>query len=252
MLIVTGSGTVADTDDFDDTGILWRVRSDDVVGLSDADLLTTWEDLTANNLDWTGSGSKPNYEASVDGHAAVRFNRAGNANTFLTGPDLSGLSLTEIDVFVIPKLGADPPASDSVSGLWKLNNGSGADQATGYPFASTGPDIYQSAFLPTGATRLIVNPTPSLASWRLYRICAKTGTNNYEHWLDGTSLSANTQSTLEFPSVTELGRSVSSGGNFYLSAWVREFFAFDTKRDATQVTEIKDYVNGYYTDMSVA
>lgn len=236
---------------FDQTGILWRTRSDDITGLSDADLLTTWEDLTVNNRDWVGTGSKPNYEASVDGHKAVRFNRAGNANTFLTGPDLSGLSLTEADVFIILKLALDPPVSTGLTGLWRFNDAAGTFSATLFPY--TDSICRQSAFLSGGSdTRLTVDPTPSLASWRLYRLVAKTGTNEYQHWIDGANNSQTTNNTLQFPSTTYLGQSVSSGGNFFLNGWVREFFAFDTKRDATQVTEIKDYVNGYYTDMSVA
>lgn len=240
-----GSGT------FDQTGILTRVRSDDIVGLSDADLLTTWEDLTANNRDWVGTGSKPNYEASVDGHAAVRFNRAGNANTYLTGPDLSALGLTEADVFILIKLALDPPVSTGLTGLWRLNDAAGTFSATLFPY--TDSIVRQSAFLGGGSDiRLSVNPTPSLASWGLYRVCAKTGTNNYEHWWNGVSLGATTNNTLQFPSTTYLGQSVSSGGNFFLNGWVREFFIAETKRDATQTTEIKDYVNGYYTDITVA
>ena len=119
-----------------------------------------------------------------------------------------------------------------------------------YTIRSRTRQFINRPFCPTDS-RLTVNPTPSLAAWRLLRVTAKTGSNNYKMDLDGTNIASGTRSTLEFPTARALGKSSSSGADFYLNGNVAEFLAFGTKRDATQTAEIRDYMNDYYA-LSIA
>lgn len=242
MIILSGSGTVTAGADFDFTNLLWRVRADEI-GLADnADLHTiVWQDMTANNRDWTFDDSR--YQTNeINGHAAVEF-RGQSVSDSAAGPDLSGIGLTEIDVFIVVIANSDP-ASGAPYGLWQFNNADYANAHTQYP--STGGTLHMTAFLPSGQARLSVDPTPSLASWHLLRVVAKTGTNNYEMFLDGSSIAAGTRTSLVFPSTTFLGLASDNGGTARFFGKVAEFFAFSAKCDATQAGTIRDYVNSFY------
>jgi hypothetical protein len=243
-LIWTAEGTVATpAADFDYTNLLWRVRAADLA-LSNNDPVSTWFDLySGSSRNWAASGSeRPLFKTNIiNGHAALYFQPSR-----MFGPDLSGLGLTEADIYILPKLDNDPPSSAPNSGLWRFNDGVSASAATHYRFPGDS-NIYQSAFINDG-NRLTANPASSLASPRLYRVVAKTGTNNYEMFLDNVSLNTMTQGTIVFPSSTELGRSASNGGSVqaFIVGHIAEFFAFSAKCGSTQNGTIVSYVNSYY------
>lgn len=241
---VGGSG-----DDFDYTNLLWRVRGDGIAGKSDGDSLNTyvWLDTSGNARNWTFSGGL--YQTNeINGHPAVEFRGQANADN-AAGPNLSGLGLSEIDLYAVVIAHADPASGGAAYGLWTLNDADYSNAHTQYP--DTGGTVHMTAHLPSGQARLSVNPTPSLASWHLLRVTAKTGSNNYTVDVDGTNIAAGTRTALVFPAAPFLGKASDNGGTAYYWGMVAEWFALGTKADATQFGTIRDYVNDYY-GLSVA
>lgn len=230
---------------FDETNGLWRIAAV-AESYADNDDVILATDLFGNGFDWTAiSTDAPTFKTNqINGHPAFRFSTTiPRPITRLLGPDLSGLGLTEIDLFVILWIDTDPPAGNQ--GLWVMNNRVGAHSAGTYTL--TDGTLLEAACL-SGATdiRLSVNPTPSLTIPRLYRVTAKTGTNNYELSLDGTSLVTGTRNTLEFPGVTKLGVSENDSAGISFTGYVADFFAFSQKCDATQFGTIRDSLNDFY------
>lgn len=240
FVFVTGGG-----DEFDFTNIIWRVRAADIVGLNDGDDITTWEDASGNNRDFTaGHADNPEFDTNqINGHPAVFFGGQSVAH-YLDGPDISGLSLTEIDLFILVKTAADPAGGGVPYGLWQLNNADYANAHTQYP--NTSGTVHMTACLPSGQARLSFDFTASLASFRLLRVTAKTGTNNYTMSIDGAEEQSGTRTSLVFPVVTLLGRASDNGGTAYFTGHVAEYFAFSTKVDATQLATIHGYLNDFY------
>lgn len=240
--------------DFDETGLLWRIRASDIVGLSDGDPVPTWADTSGNGRDWAQatSGNRPTFQTSeINGHPAVQFATA--SSQYLNGPDLSGLGLTEADVFIVLRSASDPHSATSKVGLWLLGDvNSSFLSLTEWP--ATDGLVKEGAFYPNGpANARIQFDFASLTSWRLYRVTAKTGqdggiTNNYLHYLDGVAGDSRNMSSLSFGATTYLGRASWNSGssNSYWDGMVTEFFAFSSRRDSTQYGTIRDYVNDYY------
>lgn len=224
--------------------MLWRVSAADIVGKSDGDGLNAvvWEDTSGNNRDWTFEDCL--YQTNeVNGHPAVQFRGQSN-NDRVVGPNLSGLGLTEIDVYLVVQAFADPATGGATYGLWQFNN---ADYATAHSqYPDTGGTIRMTAFLPSTETRMSVDPTPSLTAWRLLRVTAKTGSNNYTMDLDGANLGTETKTSLVFPATTYLGEGSTNGGTARFKGMVTEFFAFSTKCGSTQLGTIHSYLNTEY------
>lgn len=245
--------------DFNETDLLWRVRADDLV-LSDGDPVVTWTDLSGNGRDWAQATSarRPTLQTNeVNGHAAVQFATA--SSQYLDGPDLSGLGLTEADVFIVLKSASDPHSATSKVGLWLLGDINASFLSlTEWP--ATDGLIKEGAFYPNGPpnSRIQNDFASSLTSWRLYRVTAKTGldggvTNNYRHYLDGTLGDSRNMSSLSFGATTHLGRTVwnSGGSTSHWDGMVAEFFCFSQRLGSTQYGTVRDYVNDFY-GLSVA
>lgn len=231
--------------DFDTTNLVWRVRAADIVGKSDGDGLNgiTWSDSSGNGRNWTFTNCL--YQTNeINGHPAIEFRGQGNSD-FVAGPNVSGLGLSEIDVFCVVKAHADPASGGFAYGLWTFNDFNYVNSHTVYPDNGSG-NVRMTAFLPSGQAGLTVDPTPSLASWHLLRVTAKTGTNNYTMDINGTNVAAGTRTSLVFPVNTYLGKAEGFGGTAMFWGMATELFAFSTKADATQAGTIRDYVNSYY------
>ena len=232
--------------DFDYTNMLWRVRAADITGKSDNDSLDTvvWLDTSGNSRNWTFHACL--YRTNqVNGHPAIQFGGQIN-DDYVTGIDISALSLSEIDVYLVVQALNDPPGSNSNAGLWQMcPTGSSYYAVSLYP--TIAGNIEDGAFTPaTSDQRVIGNPTPSLTSWRLYRVVAKSGTNNHQSFVDGTTLATRTD-TPSFPTSSRLGKNQDGDGlTFWFQGMQAEFFAFSTKAIGSQYTSIKDYVNSYY------
>jgi hypothetical protein len=253
MIILSGEAIAEDTD-FSEANLLWRVRADELA-LSDGDPVVTWEDMTVNGNDWAQATSarRPTFQTNeVNGHAAVQFDTANSQ--YLDGPDLSGLGLTEADVFIVLKSVSDPHSATSKVGLWLLGDINASFLSlTEWP--ATDGLIKEGAFYPDGPpnARIQNDFAASLTSWRLYRVTAKTGqdggvSNNYKHYLDGTVGDSRNMSSLSFGATTHLGRAVWSSGasTSHWDGMVAEFFCFSQRVESTQYDTIKDYINDYY------
>jgi hypothetical protein len=198
--------------------------------------------MTANNRDWTFSGGI--YQTNeINGHAAVEF-RGSSFSDRALGPDLSGVGLSEMDLYVVVIAHADPASGGAAYGLWQFNNADYANAHTQYP--DTGGTVKMTACLPSGQAALSVNPTPSLAVWSLLRVTAKTGTNEYSMDLNGSNIAAGTRTSLVFPVTNYLGRASDNGGTAYYWGMVAEFFAFSSKCGSTQLGTIHSYLNSFY------
>lgn len=240
----------AGTPDFDDANLFSRIRAEGLTNsgapYSNDDPIPQCDDLSGNANHWGQAieSRRPIYKTNqLNGKAAIRFNSVNL--TSLGGPFFN--SLSECEFFIVVKVDADPAASSASSGAWRLNAADDATSASHYPF--TDNNVYEGAFIdiPT-SSRISVNPTPSLALWRLYNIQAKAGTNNYIIRLDGTAIVTTTK-TLEFSATQNgaIGESRSVGPvTVYMNGLVAEFFFLSAAAGTTQRESIRDYINSYY------
>lgn len=201
----------------DDIAGLWtRLKAHDIVGLSDNDAVTTWEDSSTNNKDGTGAGGPTWQTNELNGKAIVRFDGVDDRFTL---PDAS--ALTASTVFLVVKLVADPPTSGK-TGLWDFGSAAGSGQSTHFPW--TDGVIYDE--WGTTARKSTVNPTPALTSWRLYEVISAA--SNWRSFLDGTSLFTTATNTVGFSTTPRLGSSFDASTTYWLDADVAEFIVYDS------------------------
>lgn len=164
----------ADAGVFQDSGLTTPATADN-------DPVGGWQDQSGNNRHWTQatSGNRPTFlTADINGKPAIRGDDTDN---YLIGPNLSSLdSAGAGEVFIVVKADTDPcGASYERSGLWSL----GSDITSNhYPDPS---GIIMEGWGRSARAEL-GNPTPSLASWRLYNVASQSG--EYTARLDGTQI----------------------------------------------------------------
>lgn len=133
----------------------------------------------------------------LNGHYVVEHD---GVDDYLDGPNLS--ALTSGHAFIVVKVDADPPGATGTTGLWTIGT---AEHATHFPY--TDSTIYDGAM--STARKTVGDPTPSLASWRIYEV--RSATNDWEALLDGTSLHSTSTNTVGLPTTSYLGRDSSYG-----------------------------------------
>jgi hypothetical protein len=224
------STPVVDSPD-DIAGLTIWLEADAIGGLADGDPITTWEDSSAANNDGTqiDGAAKPAYQTNeLNGLPIVRFD---GSNDFFNLPDLS--ALTAGTAFVVVKLDADPPGSVGQSGLWHL--GTDAVNATYfiYPPDSNLYDAFGSTSRPAG-----VDPTPSMAEWRIYE--AVSATNDWRNYIDGTLLGTDGTNTVGFPAAPLLGSGLANVN--YLDGDMAEFILFDSALSDSNRDAVRNYL----------
>lgn len=198
---------------------------------SDADPIGGWVDQSGNSRNWTQgtSGARPTYKTSiVNGQPVVRFD---GTDDFFGGPNLSGLTAAE--VFVVVKCNADP---SSANGLWLL--GSDASQNTHFPFSDG--TLYDTCM--TTARKNTGNPTPSLASFRLYNVVSTS--SEWTSFIDGTQFYTTGTNTVGGNSATRLGRPLDTGS--YFGGDIAELIIYSAKLSAGDKTDVEAYIASRY------
>lgn len=227
--------------DFITTNVFNRVRASDVGGLNNGDPMTNWIDsingytwVPTNNPTWRsadGPNSKP----------CVRF--AGASQQYFTGPDWSGLGLTQVESWVIVKVNNDPPASLALSGIWSLNNvGSDVFRLCLFPF--TDGKVYETAF--TVGVRTENDFATTLAQWNAYAVRNDGTGSGFNNFLNGTAGSTPQTNGIVNPATTYLGRSAVTGLNAYLDGDIAEWWCVSASTAGAQRTSMNDYCLSEY------
>ncbi len=218
----------------DIAGCVCWLAGDHTTGVSDNDPVSTAQDgSSAGNNGTAASFDRPTYKTGIlNGKAVFRFDGSANVLAF---PTNGFSSMTAGSVFVVIKIANDPPGSINQSGLWQFSNGSD----THFPY--TDGSIYDG--WGTGARDMVVNPTPSLASWRIFGIvCAAIA--DRRAYLDGTQIfSSASENFVTMPSVCHLGRSASS---YYLDGDIAEFIVYDSALSTGDRQDVEAYLTAKY------
>lgn len=211
-------------------GLQMWLKADAIVGLSDGEAISTWEDSATSNFDGTQSGgNRPIYKTGIlNSLPIVRFD---GTNDYFNIGDFSGMS--EGEIFVVLKIDTDPPAGDQ-TGMWSFN---ASDATAHYPW--TDGNIYEN--FGTTARKTVGNPTPSLAGWRIYSIYSAT--NDYQAFIDGTSVFSTATNTTQFQSGGTFGRSSSIR---YLDGDVAEIILYRAKLSVDNRAKVIDYLRIKY------
>ncbi len=106
---------------------VWRFESDQITGLSDGDLISTWPDISGNGRNATGvSTTRPTYKTNIlNGQPVARF--SGAADIRMTTPAISAISMPTT-IFVV--------ASHTASSFSQIFDGLGTSNRHAL-FAST-------------------------------------------------------------------------------------------------------------------
>lgn len=198
---------------------------------SDGDAVAGWQDKSGNGRHMTQatSGNRPLYKTGIlNSLPVVRFD---GANDVLAGANLSALSAAE--VFIVVKTGqADPPASGAGTGLWHYGTDS---QATHFPYSDG--NVYDN--FGTNSRKGVGNPTPSLASFRLYSVVTKSG--GWTARIDGTQVFTTASNTVGFRSSCELGSGLSGAGPAF-SGDVAELILYGTELSGGDRDIVESYI----------
>lgn len=198
---------------------------------ADADTVGGWVDKSGNGRNWTQatSASEPTYKtAIVNSLPVLRFD---GSDDFFDGPNIS--ALTAAEVFIVVKCDADP---SSANGLWRLGND--ASLNTHFPFSDG--TLYDTCM--TNARKNTGNPTPSLASWRLYNVVSTS--SEWTNFIDGTQFYTTATNTVGGNTATRLGRSQDSGT--YFDGDIAELIIYSAKLGTTDKDAVESYVATRY------
>lgn len=209
---------------------LW-LKADAITGLNDADPVATWPDSSGKGRDATQSvaGNKPIYKVNIqNGKPVVRFNGSSN---FMNLPDfLTGFSAGEICLVI--KLNNDPPTAGS-GGLWEF----GSDTLASH-YCFTDGTIYDA--FGTNARKTTVNPTPTLAAWRLYNVSSASAA--WTSRLDTTQLFTTATNTVAWTTAPKFGGS----GTFFTDGDIAEIVLYSSVLGSADRTSLQNYLRDKY------
>lgn len=228
--VVSGLSQWLKADDglYTDTGLTTPVSAD-------GDAVAGWQDKSGNGRHMTQStsGSRPLYKINiVNGKPVVRFD---GTDDVLAGANLSALSAAE--AFIVVKTGqADPPAAGAGTGLWHYGTDT---QASHYPFSNS--NIYDN--FGTNSRKTVGDPTPSLATFRLYNVMSKSGT--WTARLDGTQIYTVASNTVGFRSSCELGNGLSGAGPTF-NGDIAEVIVYSAELSGSDRDIVEAYIASKY------
>ena len=174
--------------------------------------VASWLDISGNGRHWTQGSAplQPTWVASaINGQPGLSFSAA--ATQELVGPDLFALGLTAAETFIVFQLNADPPATGAKCGLWRTES---AASVAVVPF--TDGVIYDGF----GSTvrKTTVNPTPSLASPRIYSVI--TTSSEWTSSLDGVQIFTTATNAVGWNTATRIGSSVTNWFDGIMCEWL--------------------------------
>lgn len=229
--VVTLVPTAALWDPTQIAGLQVWLDASQIVGLNDGDAVAQWDDESGNGLHAYQSVAerKPVYKTNiVDGKPVVRF----NGTTAVLNVWNAGIGLTEATAFIVLKADNDPAIDSQHSGLWAWTN---SGNASAYP---TDGGVLQDNF--ASATRHDVDPTPSLAAWRVYSVRASS---EWTNWLDGNQL-LSTAHTFSIPDSGEIGGRFTYGNHF--DGDIAEFLLFESALSEADRQDVEGYLADKY------
>lgn len=230
----TGGGAAGIADPTEITGLtLWLAADESSLS---AGAITTWPDQSGNSRDATGVGSiKPTRVDNVVSTLPVM--RFDGANAYFTLPDYM-TSLTASTWFMALKIDADPPASGTATGLFRLSSSS---DNTHYPF--TDSNVYLSY---GSANRYSANPATSLATW--HRLIVTVDATGWVMYVNNSPVISQGPQTLGWTTAPTIGKSI---GSFFLDGDVLECGQYDSVLSDDDRGLLDDYlaarINGTWT-----
>lgn len=227
---VTGlvDSRAASTQDYLQFGLRFGIQASALTGFADTDLIGNILDVGGSGVvAISGTNRIPYRTAQINGLPAFSFAGA----SYIQMPNVFS-TLTAAHLFAVIRITADPPPSLAKSGLHRLDNITNGDQ-TLYPYYADST-VYEG--WGSTARKAVGNPTPSLASWRLYEISSAAGA--YTVWLDGTQIFTTATNTVAFAtSGLYVGASYAIGQ--FLDGMIAEYLVYDHALSSGERTVVK-------------
>lgn len=204
----------------------------DLLSGSNNDPISTWTDSSGNGNHATQSGAiRPILAtALLNGMNAVRFDYLGGGDTYFDLPNMFS-SGSAASAYVVIKCDLDPPTINSASGIWDIGSDS---QASHFPFGDS--NVYDE--FGTDSRKSVGNPTPSLASWRIYG--PHSAANDWAAFLDGVSIFSTGTNTVGFTTTPRLGGYPPTGMN--LDGWMAEVVFTNAKQSSGDREKVEGYL----------
>lgn len=220
------------------TGLHTWHKADAITGKSDGDPVAQWDDESGNgwHLTQPTSGLEPIYKTGIiNGLPVLRFDGAGARYAYADSV-FGGLS--EGEMFVVIKLVNDPPNVSSKAGAWNFGSSSNRSH---YPF--TDGVVYES--FGSTARKNTGDPTPSLASWRLYNPASSS--TEWTSRIDGSVHFTTATNTVGFPSsAIEFGSNYVGGTREFVDGDIAELIIYDNVLSSAYRTTVEDYIADKY------
>ena len=207
--------------------VLW-LRSDQIVGLSDADPISTWPDLSGLGYDAVSSGTlRPLYKTSIlNGHPAVRFDGSDDEMSIASvGTELS----TDAHLFIVCSLNSESSYNvynhGNVDSWWRYTDGDG----------------YLGCF----RTARINSYPATMPTTGNHRFELRSDGSNYEFFLDTVSKGAQAASFAAGTSHT-IGRPDDSNAAKYFAGDIFEIILYSAIQSAGSISAINSYLASRY------
>jgi hypothetical protein len=160
---------------------------------------------------------------------AIRIARAGFNSTYFTLPDFL-TSFTAGHIFNIVRIDTDPPGANS-----NASPPTSFGQTTDDYYTFSDSKIYDG-FAST-ARKTTVNPTPTLAAWRLYEV--RSASAAWSNWLDGTQLFTTGTNTVGWTTAPRVASTVTNSKT--LCGLIAEIIFFSRVLNSTEIAALKNY-----------
>lgn len=194
--------------------------------LSGSDV-TAWADKGTAGGSWTQStpASRPTYSASDLGYAGVRFNAASAQEVTRARATLPA----EVEIHMVWRIDADPPAAASSSGIWKLGNASTA--APVVPWTGGGNYDNAASNVRHDATTHTTNFSSANGVYSVVSTSAEW--TNFENFTQRYTTGTN---TVDMPATLGIGSSTPS---FSMSGVVRELRIYAKKLTSSERARVQ-------------
>lgn len=189
--------------------------------------VTSWADKGSAGGAWTQStpANRPAYSASDLGYAGVRFNAASAQEVTRSRVSLPA----EVEIHLVWRIDADPPASAGSSGIWKLGNASTA--APVVPWTGGGNYDNAASNVRHDATTHTTNFSSANGVYSVVSTSAEW--TNFENFTQRYTTGTN---TVDMPATLGIGSSTPS---FSMSGVVRELRIYAKKLTAAQRASVQ-------------
>jgi len=216
--------------DANDTTTLFDATSGGSNVTANDTAIARWEDksTSAKHFKQSTSNNRPKlFTSSQNSKNIIRFD---GTNDLMSMDSVFGTQ-TEVSYFIALKRVLDPPTDQNKTGHpMRFLTGLGSDSH--YPW--TDGNIYDHTL--TNSRKTAGNPTPSLASFHLYNVEAKSSL--WTARVNKTQLFTTATNTINFTG-TNIG---TGGGSFYFDGDIGEFIAYSSILSSSDRGKVEDYL----------